>query len=506
MSARRNRRIRVMQQNAKTYSWIVVGGLLLLSLYTFFIILYYLGTIELTIATGLLSSIVVIGGTYLIFTMRDYVGNYTAIVEKQTVKTETKSEGKYHALIQNSLDLITIIDPKGVINYQSPSSDRLLGYAPEELVGQSLYEIIHGEDHALLQNALNQKSQTFFFSFRMQHRDGTWLYFDSVGTNLTGNPMVNGIVLNSRDVSDRKREEEKRRQKEMAAMKLGLEKEKAENERRIIEESKKKIEDAYGIIEHKNQEITDSITYAFRIQTAIIPSVDIIKQYLPHAFVLWRPKDIVSGDFYWFAHTGDFTLISAADCTGHGVPGAFMTMIGNTILNQVVLTERETRPDLVLNKLHNGIRKMLKQDQVGSQSRDGMDLSMLALDHKNNKIYYAGANNPLIVVRDGVHVEYKADKKAIGGLQTEDERQFTLNEIDAKTGDMIYLFSDGYEDQFGGPNGRKFMSKRMKRQFEEISILPIDEQYRKMEEAIVEWMGDRYDQIDDILVLGIRVA
>jgi len=496
-----------MQQNAKTYSWIVVTGIALLALYTFFVVLYYLGTLELPllITTGLLAVIVVVGGAYLVFTIRDYVGNYTSIVEKQTVKVESKSESKYQALIQNSLDLITIIDTKGMVTYQSPSSERLLGYLPSQMENQSLFEVIHGEDHALLQNALNQKSQTFFFSFRMQHRDGTWMYFDSTGTNLTNNPLVNGIVLNSRDVSDRKREEEKRRQKEIAAMKLGLEKEKAENERRIIEESKKKIEEAYHIIEHKNQEITDSITYAFRIQTAIIPAVEVIKEKLPHTFVLWRPKDIVSGDFYWYANIGDVSLISAADCTGHGVPGAFMTMIGNTILNQVVLAERETQPDIVLNKLHKGIRKLLKQDQAGSQSRDGMDLALVAINHVTKKVSYAGANNPLILVRNGEHVEYKADKKAIGGLQTEDERIFTLNEIDTQAGDMIYIFSDGYEDQFGGPNGRKFMSKRMKRQFEEISILPIDEQYRKMEEAIVEWMGDRYEQIDDILVVGIRL-
>jgi PAS domain S-box-containing protein len=506
MSARRKRQNRIKRGNARSLALLLVFMIVgLASVSVLAVVLGWSGTQGLII-TGAVAGVVVLVTSLLIVKIYGMVGE--PVEKKAEVKVEKVTEavdGKFKALIQHSLDFILIIDRRGTVLYASPSCDRLLGYRVEEMELQPIFEFLHSEDHSLLQNALDQDAQNFFFQFRVQHRDGAWYYFEAVGTNLQDNPHINGIVLNARDITDRKREEENRKQKEMAALRFNIEREKAEREKQIIEESKKQLEEAYHIIEHKNSEITDSITYAFRIQTAIVPSVDLIKEHLPNSFVLWKPKDIVSGDFYWFANVGSRSLISAADCTGHGVPGAFMTMIGNTLLNQIVLQEGELMPDKILNYLHVGVRKALKQDQEGSKSRDGMDISFMVVDHAEKKVYWAGANNPLIYIKGGEMTELKPDKKSIGGLQTEDERIFTLHEIPYNSGDVFYIYSDGYQDQFGGPKGRKFMTKRLKEMLHELSSQEPDVQYQKLDTAIIDWMGDNYEQVDDILIVGMRM-
>ncbi|MBX3101157.1 MAG: PAS domain S-box protein [Bacteroidetes bacterium] len=508
-----------MRKNIQNINNLIIA--ITLILITYLVLVVSLGTQFITQEEGgFWEKILGYGLSFLAFVMVVYVTmrlkgitrGLNFDVKKAVVKAETEEDTKYKALIQNSLDVITIIDLQGHIQYQSPSSERILGYLPDELNNQSIFELIHAEDHSILKYALEQKSNTFFFSYRIQHRDGTWLWFESSGTNLLSNSLINGIVLNSRDITDRKKEEEQRKQKELAALKINLEREKTEKEKdaverekRIIEEGKAKLEEAYKVIEEKNHEITDSINYAFRIQRAIVPQMEDVMQSLPQAFVLWRPKDIVSGDFYWFADKDRYKLISAADCTGHGVPGAFMTMIGNTILNQIVLQNDHTMPDQILNNLHLGVRKALKQDQAGSQSRDGMDITFVVIDTQdNNKVYFAGANNPMIVVRNGEYTEFTPDKKSIGGLQTETERIFTLQTHDSQPGDVVYIYTDGFQDQFGGDRGRKFMTKRFKELLASIYTKPMEEQREILNTTIEEWMGTQYEQIDDILVIGIR--
>jgi PAS domain S-box-containing protein len=519
MSARRARRIRMLRKNIQNINNLII--IITLLLITYLVLVVSLGTqfiaknedgfIEKAVAYGL-SFLAVVLVVYITMRLKGITRGLNFDTQKKVVKADTDEDTKYKALIQNSLDVITIIDLQGLIQYQSPSSERIIGYLPDELANQSIFELIHAEDHSILKYALEQKSNTFFFSYRIQHRDGTWLWFESSGTNLLSNPLINGIVLNSRDITDRKKEEDQRKQKELAALKINLEREKTEKERdaverekRIIEEGKAKLESAYKLIEEKNHEITDSINYAFRIQRAIVPQMEDVMKSLPKAFVLWRPKDIVSGDFYWFADKGRYKLISAADCTGHGVPGAFMTMIGNTILNQIVLQNDHSMPNEILNNLHLGVRKALKQDQEGSQSRDGMDITFVAIDTEdNNKVYFAGANNPMIAVRNGEFTEFVPDKKSIGGLQTESERIFNLQTYDTQPGDIIYIYTDGFQDQFGGDRGRKFMTKRFKELLATISTKPMDEQREILNTTIEDWMGTTYKQIDDILVIGIR--
>ncbi len=504
-SARVRRKTRMMQQNASMFRWGLLG-LILLAAAAFVVYVFLKKETLPAILISVLVAVVVVGGAwYQLNQLVQLVGTAPASSDRMSTAVKSSlSEGKFRALIQHSLDIITIIDGKGFIQYISPSADRVLGYTPDSLLGQSVFELVHQDDHALLQNALSQKT-TFFFSFRMQHNDGTWMYFESAGTNMLQDPQIRGIVLNSRDVSDRKREEDAKKQKEMAAFRMTVEKENIEREKRIIEEGKKQLEEAYAIIEHKNHEIHDSITYAFRIQKAMLPDVNEIRQRLPNSFVFWRPKDIVSGDFYWYAHVGDYTLVAAADCTGHGVPGAFMTMIGNTLLNQVVKQQGMTMPDQILTNLHIAVRRALRQDEKGSTSRDGMDISFLCVDHKNNKVHWAGANNPLVLVRDNQADEVKADKFPIGGLQTEDSRVFTLNTIDAKPGDFYYLYTDGFQDQFGGDRGRKYMTKRFKELLLRLSPESIERQPDLLNTEITEWIGSKYEQIDDILIVGVKL-
>ncbi len=506
------RKAREVQNNSKTIAISLLSIIIVLTIY-FSVLLWY-NFIELSTSNMVLPIILLIGGIALVVMLISQMNKFKFNVERQTTDTISKTEGRFKALIQNSLDVITIVDLKGRITYQSPSTERVLGYDTEELMGESLFELIHTEDHPLVQNAIDQKATTVF-SYRIQHKDGTWLFFESAGTNLAANPLVGGFVINSRDITDRKREQEEKRQKEIAALKFNVEREQAEKEKLvaereklIIEESKAKLEEAFTIIEHKNHEITDSINYAFRIQTALLPDIDNIKTILPNSFVFWRPKDIVSGDFYWFNQIdNDRVLILCADCTGHGVPGAFMTMIGNTLLNQIVKTDKIYQPDEILNRLHTGVRKGLKQDQEGSKSRDGMDLAMVMIDTLKMEAQYAGANRPFYLFRNGEIEEYKADKMPIGGLQTEVERRFTNNVIQLQRGDSIYTFSDGYPDQFGGDKGRKFMTKKLKELFVELATNDhhMSEQRDILEKYILDWMGTKYEQIDDILVMGVKI-
>ncbi|MFW5658561.1 MAG: PAS domain S-box protein [Bacteroidota bacterium] len=483
----------------------IVVFLAVMTLSVTFLVFLWLNAFNITvriIGTSISAASLLVAGLFLAM-MITQLGRFKGKVQKQETQKVEETEGRFKALIQNSLDLITIVDAKGEITYQSPSSERVLGFPPEDIVGQSIFELLHGEDRPLMQNVLDQKAQTFFFAYRMQHYDGSWRYFECSGTNLTENPLIQGIVINARDVSDRKKEEEARRQKELAAIRFNMEKEKAEEERNVIAKQKEQIEEAYQIIEHKNEEIMDSINYAFRIQTAILPSDEEIQKSLPNSFVFFRPKDVVSGDFYWFTETPEYVLITAADCTGHGVPGAFMTMIGNTLLNQIVKQEGIVMPDLILNELHKGVRRALKQDQ-GSESKDGMDISFITLEKNSKKLHWAGANNPLVFVRNGEIDQIKADKNAIGGRQDEDERLFTRHSIDILEGDKFFIFSDGYQDQFGGPRGRKFMVKKFKKLLAEISTESPQKQKETLNQQIEDWMGKNHEQVDDMVIIGLQ--
>lgn len=259
---------------------------------------------------------------------------------------------------------------------------------------------------------------------------------------------------------------------------------------------------AFEQIDQKNKDITSSINYASRIQSALLPLEDEIQNYLSEYFILFRPRDIVSGDIYWFGKAGGKLFLSAIDCTGHGVPGAFMSMIADSILHQLIVEKGIYSADVILNEMHKSIRKALKQDI--SENKDGMDLAFCVIDREKKTLEFAGAHNPLIVIQNGELKIIKGNNFSIGGFQHEENRVFDKNIIDLSIPTTFYIFTDGYQDQFGGEDKRKFLPSRFRELLLEICDKPIKEQRQLMEQALESWMGDQ-KQIDDILVIGVKV-
>lgn len=265
------------------------------------------------------------------------------------------------------------------------------------------------------------------------------------------------------------------------------------------------IEEQHNIVLKQQKQITDSIKYAQRIQKAITTTDDYIKECFPESFVLFLPKDIVSGDFYWFEGSDDAKFFAAVDCTGHGVPGAFMSILGNNFLNQAVNQEKLTKPAEILNFLSKNVYDALKKS-TGSMVKDGMDITLGSVNYNTMKLQYAGAHNLFVMVRNGEAKEYTTDIFSIGNAFTDIFTTFTNYEIDVQKGDLIYMFSDGYQDQFGGPYNRKFMKKRLREKFVEIGDYPIQQQKQILYDTFIQWKSSNHQkQVDDVLIIGIKI-
>ncbi len=260
----------------------------------------------------------------------------------------------------------------------------------------------------------------------------------------------------------------------------------------------------------QNKDITDSIQYAKRIQSAILPHDEVIKYLLPKHFILYKPRNIVSGDFYWLTHKRGEIIIVVADCTGHGVPGAFMSMLGSTLLNDVISNIETLKADMILNELRDQVILRLRQTGELSETKDGMDVGICLLNKDNMKLQFAGAYNPLYLIRNGKLTEIKADKMPIG-ISPKAGKSFTNHEIKVKKDDAFYLFSDGIIDQFGGDHGKKYLSARFQQMLISIQDKIMYDQKEILENELNEWMGltgmytHKYDQVDDIIVMGIKI-
>jgi len=301
-----------------------------------------------------------------------------------------------------------------------------------------------------------------------------------------------------------------------------------------IQNKSKQLQDAFHKIEDQNIKITQSISYAQGIQKALFPPKETLKEYIPESFIFFQPVDLVSGDFYWFKEidvhldlyeerdefeerlnkeeTGKDNflpiennkfVLSAVDCTGHGVPGAFMSMIGYNLLDSITQSGI-TRSERILRELHKGIRRQLKQEETSN--RDGMDMSLCVINKRQKTVQFSGAKNPILYIQDGEANIIKGDRVPIGGVQTEKERYFTPHTIKVDRPTWFYIFSDGYVDQFGGPKNRKFLLKNLKNLLIENHKKPMEEQEKILSDTLNNWMSGRENQIDDILVIGFKLG
>lgn len=290
------------------------------------------------------------------------------------------------------------------------------------------------------------------------------------------------------------------RNKKKANKLLEEKNEKITAQRDEIEKQKDIAEMQRDQIAYQKKHITDSIQYAKRIQRAILPSLELFSDEIDH-FVLYKPRDIVSGDFYWVDKVDNKQIIIAADCTGHGVPGAFMSMLGVSLLNEIILNRGITKPADILNNLRSMIIESLNQEHANSVVKDGMDMTVTVVDFDKNMLYYSGANNPLYHIRDGELTQYKADKMPVA--IHERMEAFNMVEISLEKGDTFYTFSDGYVDQFGGLKQKKFLAKNFRKVLLDVQNLDMIDQGVKLDEIFEEYRSE-VEQVDDVVVIGVK--
>ncbi len=281
------------------------------------------------------------------------------------------------------------------------------------------------------------------------------------------------------------------------------------------------VEERTAALKHKEQEVMDSIRYALRIQLSIIPTQQHVKSLLPKSMIYYRPKDIVSGDFYWVDEAEDKVFFAAVDCTGHGVPGAMMSVIGLKLLNQAIQDKKLVVPSDIIQYIDAGVNDTLRQSYDPNAVKDGMDLALCRLDYKTLTLQYAGVFNSLWILRKNVSstyavntdrelfygndlLEIKADKCYIGNNKDGVADTFTNHTIQLQKDDCIYIFTDGYADQFGGPKGKKFKYNKFKDVLVESAHLPIDDQYNMLNKVFIDWKGSQ-EQVDDVLVIGVKI-
>jgi len=258
-------------------------------------------------------------------------------------------------------------------------------------------------------------------------------------------------------------------------------------------------------IEQQNALITDSIDYAKNIQELILPDQNKIQHIFPDSFILYKPKSVVSGDFYWMNKVGDKLICAVTDCTGHGVPGAFMSLLGSNMLENVVNKRNVVQPSKILDALNKEVVSRMATQENIDDIKHGMDIAVISIDTTTNQLQYSGAHNPIYIVRGSELIEIKADKMTIGFDNKQNSIVYTNQTAELKKGDMIYLFTDGFPDQIGGPKRKKFFYSPFRSLLSSVSALDPAAQLKKINDAHVEWLnGGQFEQTDDILVMGIR--
>lgn len=512
------------------------------------------------------------------------------------IEKVNNAQQRLQELLQNASEVITIYEENMTIKYISPSVGPILGYMQDDLIGKTDFHLLDKSGQKqlknMLLNLLLNPEEKITTQYSYLKKDGTRIWLEATGVNKLQDASIGGLLVNSRDITERRRaEEEERKRGQMQALSenspdlitrisedgnifyinptieiyTGLKPEDLLNKKLhevdLIDEIANSWNDLVSqvintqekcscetefttqegkrvmyisaipefneaneiestlIVSHDittqkqieneirniNRKINDSINYAENIQFAIIPDYTTIKQYIPESFIYYKPRDIVSGDFPWFHKEGDNVFVAAVDCTGHGVPGAMISFIGHFLLNDVVISQKVTDTGEILDRLDQMVTETLKQNEEASKIKDGMDIAICKVDLAKGTVQYSGANRPLYhITSKGELNEVKGNKFPIGGGKAySNKTNFDAHEIAWKKGDAVFFFSDGYPDQFGGPEGRKLGSKTVKEYLIAQSSTSFSELYTKIDEKLVNWMGDS-PQTDDILFIGLK--
>jgi PAS domain S-box-containing protein len=380
------------------------------------------------------------------------------------------------SILEKLNSLIVVVNQQGSVEYVSPSAKRILGFEPEQLIGEGWWNLTRDNENDrqdikhLAMQQLKQDSLLNALPYErvLKTANGTerWILWN------TSKGPLNTIVGIGHDITDRKKAEEL-----------------------LVKKNKE--------LEQHNKDMVDSIQYASRIQEAILPDVQKIKNAFKDAFVLYQPKDVVSGDYYFFFQRNDKIFVAVVDCTGHGVPGALMSIIANGILKEVIIKKGIEEPSEILYALDEELFISLNKQNSSDITNDGMDISLGVFDLKENTMSYSGAFRPMLLLRDNKFIEFEGNRFPIGsygGIA----KDFKTQTISLQENDHFYFFTDGYCDQFGGESKKKFNRKRFKELLLSAQSMEMEEQESFLQYALLNWRQEE-EQVDDILIMGIRI-
>ena len=400
--------------------------------------------------------------------IRGYILNSLDITERRLAEQEQRMRSKMQALSENSLDLIARLENDS-ISYINPIIESLTGKEPSQFLNKKVREV--ELDSSILSQWLqiveqvNSSNEKLSTEMDFPTEQGKLIMQVNAIPEYDDNKNIESVLVVSHDITERK----------------------------MIE-----VE-----IQNKNKKINDSINYAKRIQNAILPNTRLINKTLPDSFILYKPRDVVSGDFPWFVQMKSDIFIAAVDCTGHGVPGALLSLIGYFLLNDIVRSRKVTDPGKILDLLDEGVTQTLRQDQDDSATKDGMDIALCRINVETREVEYAGAHRPLYYMKNGVMDEVKGNKFPIGGGIYKNQTNFINTKLQFNPGDSMYFSSDGFPDQFGGIDGRKFGPKKVREIIERAHALPMNEAAQIFDQEWESWRGE-HKQTDDVLLIGIK--
>ncbi len=404
--------------------------------------------------------------------IKGIIFNTQDITERIRAEKEERMKSRMQSLSENSPDMILRINTSGKIVYANPAVAKFIGLSTSEITKKRISELYIDERFIDFVNdvllRVKKESGHINEEIELSSNDITQIMQIKAIPEFNEEKTLESILFVAHDMTEIKKIEQE--------------------------------------IKEKNKKISDSINYAQRIQTSILPDTNFIQRHFPRSFIFYRPKDVVSGDFPWFVKKDETFYVAAVDCTGHGVPGALLSFIGYFLLNNIVNIDNGFDAANILEHLHQGVRTTLKQNDEGNNGRDGMDLALCKIDKENKIIQFAGAHNPLYLLRKGELIEYKGSRKGIGGkpLLKKKEKEFENHVIPYEDGDKIFIFSDGLPDQLGGGIRKKYQTKRIREALTESPEHTMAHFARHFSSDFYEWMGEE-KQVDDVLLIGIEL-